>query len=161
MHSSITLRRAGVVAVAVASVFLLSACNPSPRAVEDFSGMPVSDHEGEAEGGESDEGDDEVVADEETATDGLSAQWLGDGGQLAVTISGSSTCPPVGTRVNVEDRAGEGNRVSVEVAELPADQVCTMDFVPHTTVFWSPVFVTTTEPLVVEVGDQSVTVPIK
>lgn len=142
--------------MAVASVFLLSACNPSPRAIESFSGMPVSDHAGE-EG----TGDDEVVADEESATEGLSAEWVGQGGQLAVTISGSSTCPPVGTRINVVEPAGEGNTVSVDVAEIPADQVCTMDFVPHTTVFWTPVFVTTTEPLVVEVGDQSVTVPVK
>lgn len=156
MHSSLTLRRAGLAAVAVASVFLLSACNPSPRAIEDFPGMPVSEHVGE-EG----TGDDEGVAEEETAAEGLSAQWVGQGGQLAVTISGSSTCPPVGTRINVIEPAGEGNRVSVDVAELPADQPCTMDLVPHTTVFWSPVFVTTTEPLVVEVGDQSVTVPVK
>ncbi len=144
--------------MAVASVFLLSACNPSPRPIENFAGMPVSDHAGDAEGNG---GDDEEHADEETATEGLSAQWLGQGGQIAVTVSGSSTCPPVGTRINVIDQAGEGNRVSVDLAELPADQVCTMDYVPHTTVFWSPVFVTTTEPLVVEVGDQSVTVPIK
>jgi hypothetical protein len=156
MQSSLILRRAGVVAVAVASVFLLSACNPSPRPVEDFAGLPVSDHAGE-EG----TGDDEGHADEETLTEGLSAQWVGQGGQLAVTILGSSTCPNVGTRVNVIDPAGEGNRVSVDVAEIPADQVCTMDLVPHTTIFWSPVFVTTTEPLVVEVGDESVTVPVK
>ncbi|GAA1517817.1 hypothetical protein BJ978_001708 [Agromyces terreus] len=150
MRSSLILRRAGVVAVAAASVFLLSACNPSPRPVEDFTGLPVSDHEGDAEGHT-----------DEPAGEGLSAAWVGQGGQLAVTIPGSSTCPEIGTRINVVEPAGEGNRVSVDVAEIPADQPCTMDLVPHTTVFWSPVYVTTTEPLVVEVGDESVTVPVK
>jgi hypothetical protein len=36
-----------------------------------------------------------------------------------------------------------------------------MDFVPHTTVFWTPTDVTTTEPLTVEVAGTTVTVPIK
>ncbi|MFF2371854.1 hypothetical protein [Agromyces sp. NPDC058110] len=151
MHSSLTLRRAGLAAVAVASVFLLSACNPSPRPIENFSGEPVSDHEGDAEG----------HTDESAADEGLSATWLQQGGQIAITISGSSTCPVVGTRINVVDRAGEGNRVSVDVEGPADDEVCTMDFVPHTTVFWSPVFVTDTEPLVVEVGEQSYTLAIK
>ncbi|SFR84397.1 hypothetical protein SAMN05428970_2986 [Agromyces sp. CF514] len=151
MHSSLTLRRAGLAAVAVASVFLLSACNPSPRAIENFDGLPVSDHEGDADG----------HTDEGASDEGLSAAWVGQGGQIAITISGSSTCPVVGTRINVVDDADSGNRVSVDVQGPADDEVCTMDFVPHTTVFWTPVFVTTTQPLVVEVGDQSFTLPIK
>jgi hypothetical protein len=87
--------------------------------------------------------------------------WWADGGQLALTISGSSTCPVVGNEIRVLEPAGEGNRVAISLVEYPENQVCTMDFVPHTTLFWTPYDVTTTEPLFVEVMDTEVEVPVK
>jgi hypothetical protein len=146
--ASLPLRRAGLVAVAVASVFLLSACNPGGGAIEHYSGSPVSDHAGDAAG-------------HEGAADEVQAAWLQQGGQIAVTIPGSSTCPIVGSNIRVLDEAGEGNRVAVDVIERDKHEICTQDLVPHTTVFWTPVSVTTTEPLVVEVVGETVTVPVK
>ena len=142
-------RRAGLVAVAAASVLLLSACNPGSAAVEDYSGVPVGDHAGDADGHEA------------GGEEGVQAVYLQQGGQLAVTIPGSSTCPVVGSRIRVLEEAGEGNRVAIDVVERDEDEVCTMDVVPHTTVFWTPVHVTTTEELTVEVVGETVTVPVK
>lgn len=145
-------RRAGrAAAVALASVLLLAACGPGAEPVEDYSGLPISDHAGDADGHE----------EEGAAPEALSAVWLEHGAKLAVTISGSSSCPEVGRRIRVIEPAGEGNRVAVDLVERPVDEICTMDYVPHTTVFWTPLDVTTTEPLVVEVAGERVTVPIK
>lgn len=147
--ASVLLRRAGFAAAAVASVFLLSACNPGGGAIENYSGLPVSDYAGDAEGNEG------------APEDAVSAAWQQQGGKIAVTIPGSSTCPVVGSNIRVLDKAGEGNRVAVDVVERDENEACTMDLVPHTTVFWTPVTVTTTEELVVEVAGESVTVPVK
>ncbi|MFF2275550.1 hypothetical protein [Agromyces sp. NPDC058126] len=149
MATSVRLRRAGLAAAALASVFLLAACAPPTRAAENFPGEPVAEH------GE------ESSHEEENAEGGPQAAWVGQGGQLAVTIWGSSTCPVVGESISVVEPAGEGNRVAIDLVERPADEMCTMDLVPHTTVFWTPMNVTTTEPLVVEVQDTEVTVPVK
>ncbi|WP_156891466.1 hypothetical protein [Agromyces subbeticus] len=152
MASSVRFRRAGLATAALASVFLLAACAPPTTPAEEYSGAPVSDHAGDAEG---------EHGGEEHAEGEPQAVWLGQGGQLAVTVSGSSTCPEVGTNIRVIDAAGEGNRVAIDLIEHPEDQVCTMDLVPHTTVFWTPMTVTTTEPLIVEVAGAEVEVPIK
>lgn len=148
-------RRAGfAAAAALASVLLLAACGPGAGPIENYTGEPVSDHPGDAEGNTETEPGEEP-------SEGLAAAWLQQGGRLAVTIWGSSTCPSVGREIRVIDPAGEGNRVAVDLVQRPEDEVCTMDYVPHTTVFWTPLDVTTTEPLVVEVAGQSVEVPIK
>lgn len=151
MATSVRLRRAGLAAAALASVFLLAACAPPTRAAENYPGEPVVEHAEEGE--HADEGEHEEGAPQ--------AAWLAQGGQLAVTIWGSSTCPVVGASIEVVEPAGEGNRVAIDLVERPADEMCTMDLVPHTTVFWTPMNVTTTEPLVVEVQDAEVVVPIK
>ncbi|WP_139416302.1 hypothetical protein [Agromyces laixinhei] len=160
MAPSLRLRRAGLVALAVSSVFLLSACNPPSGAAENFPGLPT---EAEADTVDVEAGTDPAGDDEEAPSpeDGPVVVWWADGGQLALTISGSSTCPEIGDQIRVLEKAGEGNRVAIDLVERPADQVCTMDLVPHTTLFWTPVTVTTTEPLVVEVFDTEVTVPVK
>lgn len=154
IHTSVRARRAGLAAaVALTSVFLLAACGPGGGPVENYSGIPVSDHSGDAEGHAGEE--------DGEAPEALSAVWLEQGGKLAVTISGSSSCPNVGRQIRVLEPAGDGNRVAVDLVERPDDEICTMDYVPHTTVFWTPLEVTTTEPLVVEVAGERVTVPIK
>jgi hypothetical protein len=160
MAPSLRLRRAGLLALAVSSVFLLSACNPPSTAAENFPGVPT---EADADVVDVDSGTDAAGDEHEmpSSEDGPVVVWWADGGQLALTISGSSTCPVIGDEIRVLEPAGEGNRVAIDLVEQPADQVCTMDFVPHTTLFWTPTTVTTTEPLVVEVADTEVTVPVK
>ena len=61
--------------------------------------------------------------------------WLQGGDRFAVTLDGSSTCPPVAT----EFRVTGDNRIALTVPN-PNDkgQICTMDLVPHTTVFSTP-----------------------
>jgi hypothetical protein len=131
--------------VAVASVLALAGCNPGPRSIETFAGLP-------------DEHD--VSGSSEELPEGPQVAWVQDGGRLAVTIWGSSTCPTVGTDLHVVKPAGEGNSVKVDLAP-PSDGVCTMDLVPHTTMFWTPLNVTTTEPLTVEIGKETVELPTK
>ncbi|MCD2441583.1 hypothetical protein LQ757_04760 [Agromyces sp. SYSU K20354] len=172
MAPSVRLRRAGLIAVAISSLFLLSACTPPSGAAEDFPGRPVPEEApvvdvGAGTGpdeagvpGSEGEGAEEAVDPMEPNDEPL-VVWWADGGQLALTISGSSSCPVVGTDIRVLEPAGEGNRVAISLKEYPADQVCTADFVPHTTLFWTPYDVTTTEPLFVEVMGTEVEVPIK
>lgn len=150
MPSSVSLRRAGFAAVAVASVLLLAACAPGTGPADDYPGLPVSEHE--EEGGHEEPGHEEGEP---------AATWVGQGGQLAVTLWGSSSCPPVGREIRVIEPAGKGNTVAIDLVERPEDEVCTMDLAPHTTVFWTPLDVTTTEPLKVEVAGSTVTVPVK
>lgn len=141
-------------------MFLLSGCNPPSTAAENFPGVPT---EADADVVDVDSGTDAAGDTEEapSSEDGPVVVWWADGGQLALTISGSSTCPVIGDQIRVLEPAGEGNRVAIDLVERPADEICTMDFVPHTTLFWTPTTVTTTEPLVVEVADTEVTVPVK
>ncbi|GAA2044630.1 hypothetical protein GCM10009819_34590 [Agromyces tropicus] len=163
-----SVRRLLLAGAAIASALLLTACNPGSGVVEDFPGLPVEDEAAGAGGEETnlggsteeqiDEGD--AVDAPEPTGDEPYVQYLDDGGKLAITIWGSSTCPVVPTSLNVTAEAGEGNAVEAVLPE-PELRPCTADFVPHTTVFWTPVFTTTTEPLEVTIGDAVVTVPIK
>jgi hypothetical protein len=167
MAPSVRLRRVGLAAVALASVFLLSGCNPSGQAAENFSGLPVAEEAAPVDvdpesGGEIDDpAEEEVEGPTFEESDQPQVAWWEEGGQLALVIYGSSTCPTVGQEIRVLEPAGEGNRVAIDLVQRPDDEVCTMDFVPHTTIFWTPVEVTTTEPLVVEVAGFDVEVPIK
>ncbi|HVL63168.1 MAG TPA: hypothetical protein VM430_17405 [Microbacterium sp.] len=166
MAPSARLRRSGLIAVALSSLFLLSACTPPGGAAEDFQGRPVPEEAPVVDvGGGQDEagvgGDEAEEVDPMEPNDEPIVVWWADGGQLALTISGSSSCPVVGQDIRVLEPAGEGNRVAISLVEYPADQMCTADFVPHTTLFWTPYDVTTTEPLFVEVMGTEVEVPIK
>jgi hypothetical protein len=170
MATTERVRRAGLAVAALASVLLLSACTASGDAAENFPGRPVLE---EAEpvdvGGEGDVAGD-VGSEEEEAEEAVDPMepndtpevvWWEEGAQLALTISGSSSCPVVGEKIRTLDEAGKGNRVAIDLVQRDENEVCTMDFVPHTTLFWTPADVTTTEPLVVEVFGTEVTVPIK
>jgi hypothetical protein len=163
----VRVRRVGLMAAALASVFLLSGCNPSGNPAEDFSGVPVAE-EAEPigvdpeEGGEESDASEDVEEGEPFNEDGEpNVVWWEQGGQLALVVWGSSTCPVVGEKISVVDPAGEGNRVAIDVVKRDENEACTMDLVPHTTVFWTPVEVTTTEPLIVEVLGTEIEVPIK
>lgn len=178
--ASSSLRRASLAAVALASVFLLSACAPGTSPVEDYPGLPQAGHNDHAEG-EAEHAADDEEADEEEAEEGeeggetgaeIRAAWLEQGGKIAVTTFGSSSCPIVGTGIKVVEPAGQGNVVEVSVVQT-GGEICTMDFAPHTTVFWTPMNITTTEELTVRatgaVGqgeneqqfDAEVVVPVK
>ncbi|MFD4421856.1 hypothetical protein ACFWN7_10165 [Agromyces sp. NPDC058484] len=171
MAHSVRVHRAGLAVVALASVLLLTGCNPGGGAAESYSGLPVSDSAAaaEGEGGEAEgEGEsaghagDAVHIDEEALAEGKpQVTWLNEGTQIALVMGGSSSCPPVGEQIRVLDEAGDGNRVAIDLVQRPEDEICTADFVPHTTVFWTPTYVTTTEPLEVEVAGNTVTVPVK
>lgn len=130
--------------VVAASALLLTGCAP-------IGNTPTADFPGFPEG---------VDVDSHASEGEPQAAWLGIGDKIAITIFGSSTCPYVGSAINVVKQAGEGNAVSIEVPPLP-EQPCTMDFVPHTTEFWTPQDVTTTEPLQITVMDQTIELPIK
>jgi hypothetical protein len=166
MAHSVRLRRAGLIAVALSSVFLLSACMPPREAAEDFAGLPEAEVAPVVDQGP-DSGRDEAGVEADEAVDISDPDgspyviWWADGGQLAMVFYGSSTCPTVGEEVRVLEEAGEGNRVAIDLVQRPDDEACTMDFVPHTTLFWTPYDVTTTEPLTVEVAGYEITVPVK
>jgi hypothetical protein len=165
MAPSVRVRRAGLVAVALASVLLLSACNPAGTAAGDFPGHPVPDEATAVDvGAGADEAGDVEEPDEFDPMEPNEKPvviWWAEGDQLALTISGSSGCPVVGQQIRVIEPAGEGNRVAIDLVQRPEDEICTADFVPHTTLFWTPTDVSTTEPLTVEVSGYEITVPIK
>lgn len=156
-------RRLSLAVVALASVFLLSGCMPGPGPIEDYPGLPVVEEETDegADVESEDEGEDgpeEEVA--EPTGDEPYVRYLGDGGRLSITIWGSSTCPVVPSELRVTAKADEGNAVEAVLPD-PPNRPCTMDYTPHTTVFFTPMEVTTTKPLEVSIGDQVVVVPIK
>ena len=128
-------------ALVIAAPLLLAGCS---GAVTNYSGAP-EEFAGEP-GGDPDSG--------------LQAFWLHEGTQIAITISGSSTCPYIVKGIDVLEPAGEGNRIAADVPPL-GNEPCTMDYVPHTTVFSTPGRITTTEPLTIEVGEQTVVLPVK
>ena len=168
MAPSVRLRRVGFAAVALASVFLLSACNPSGNVAESFSGLPVAE---EAEpidvdpesGGEVDDASEEEVEGVEWDSDSGQPQvaWWEQGGQIVMVVFGSSTCPTVGQQIRTLEKAGEGNRVAIDLVQRPENEICTMDFVPHTTIFGTPENTTTTKPLNVDVNGEEIVVPVK
>lgn len=106
--------------------------------------------------------DEESVAGEsELGDSGIQAFWLHEGTEIAVALWGSSTCPVIGSVIHVVEPKHEGNTVSIDTNSIPDDKVCTRDYVPHTTVFYTPGAITTTEPLTIQVLDQEITLPAK
>lgn len=90
------------------------------------STKPVTDYRGEPKG---------VTAPPSSAGGAPFSVWLKDGDQFTVTLYGSSTCPPVATRFKLTGH----NKVELTVSTgKDKNAVCTMDYVPHTTVFATP-----------------------
>ncbi len=145
--SQVTLRRAALAVAALASVLVLSACAPGKTSVEHYPGLPPVSEDADAP---------EAPANDQTAP---LAQWLEQGGKIAVTTFGSSTCPPYGTGIEVVEPRGVGNTVEVAIRQWEASARWTS--CPHTTVFWTPMNIATYEPLTVLVEGQEVTVPVK
>lgn len=65
-------------------------------------------------------------ADDDLATEeaGIEAAWLGGGTMVAILTRGSSTCVPTASDVEYESGV-----LRVAIADPPADQICTRDYV--------------------------------
>lgn len=137
-----SVRRQQGFALAASAVLLaaLTGCAASSTSpVEDYSGPPQ-----------------DATGTVEINDDGTGGAWIGsDGSEFAVTVSGSSTCPPVATGYSVTGN----NAITVTLAEIPADKACTADFVPHTTVFNTPDGFDNNQDLGVTVGESTFTIP--
>jgi len=130
---------------AFAVAFVLAGCTVTGP-TENFSGLPDEE---------------QIVNETEAGDEGVQAFWLQEGSQIGVAISGSSTCPVIGSDIKVVAPEGEGNTIEIVTVPIPGDQICTMDFVPHTSVFWTPNNVSTAEPLTIRVADQELELPVK
>jgi hypothetical protein len=104
-------------AVAAITVVALAGCSQN-------STKPITDYKGEPKG---------VSAPPSSAGGAPFSVWLKGGDQFTVTLYGSSTCPPVATRFKLTGH----NRMDVTVS-TGKKVACTMDYVPHTTVFATP-----------------------
>ncbi len=90
------------------------------------STRPVTDYRGEPKG---------VEAPPSSAGGAPFSVWLDGGSRFTVTLYGSSSCPPVATRYRLTGH----NKVELAVAKPSGkSKACTMDYVPHTTVFATP-----------------------
>ena len=102
----------------------LAACSSSPSSrvfspAEDFAGAP----EGTQIPVNTQPGDDYAV-------------WMGDGSTIGIVLYGSSSCPRKATKMTVPD----GFLESIVTLEKTGSKPCTVDSVPHTTVFDAPPF---------------------
>lgn len=113
------LSRAAVTSVVAAvAVLALAGCSQN-------STKPVTDYPGEPKG---------VAAPPSSAGGAPFSVWLKNGDQFTVTLYGSSTCAPVASRFKLTGH----NKVVLTVPKPEKNKVCTMDYVPHTTVFATP-----------------------
>jgi hypothetical protein len=175
----VTTRGAGAAVLLVGAAATLTGC-ASNAAITDYAGVPVvrvletrevtaggSEGDGDQEAGEVEGAlEDEqggaqdvrfVEQELEVEPGQAAATYLENGVKLAVVLWGSSTCPPVGERMHV--LPDEPNAVRIDLREIPQDRPCTMDLVPHTTVFGTKT--STVEPLVIHVGDETIELPVK
>ncbi len=80
--STMKMRTSALIALPVLAASLLLAGCTVTGPTENFSGLPDEEHITQEAGSED---------------DGLQAFWIEEGDQLAISISGSSTCPVVGS----------------------------------------------------------------
>ena len=85
---------------------------------------------------------------------GTGAAWSAEPGLLYVVTYGSSTCPLLAEA----DASVEGSDVAVAFDEVPADAVCTMDYVPATSVVQVPDDVDPSAEVSVVLGDRGTVV---
>lgn len=104
-------------AVAVLTVLALAGCSEN-------STKPVTNYRGEPKG---------VEAPASSAGGAPFSVWLKNGDQFTVTLYGSSTCPPIATKFALVGR----NKMELTIS-TGTKVACTMDYVPHTTVFSTP-----------------------
>ncbi|MFF1879736.1 hypothetical protein [Leifsonia sp. NPDC058230] len=109
------------------------------------SHKPVDEYSGEPKG---------VEAPASSAGGAAFAVWLKDGGQFAIALYGSSSCPPKVASVSV----AASNQLVATLAPAPGG-MCTRDYVPHTTVFATPSGITTTSDVSIKLPDTTLTLP--
>jgi len=109
--------RAARSAAAIASTLALAGCSAAPT-------PPVDDYKGEPRG---------IQAPARSAGGAEYAVWLDKGNRFAITLYGSSSCPPVAATMRV---AG-ANKVKVTLKPTRKGP-CTADYAPHTSVFDTP-----------------------
>jgi hypothetical protein len=109
------------------------------------SSKPVDEYAGEPKG---------VEAPASSAGGAAYAVWMKNGGQFAITLYGSSSCPPKIASVSVMS----GTRLKATLAPAPGG-VCSRDYAPHTTVFATPSGVTITSDVAVLLPDYTLTLP--
>lgn len=85
---------------------------------------PVEHYKGEPKG---------VEAPARSAGGAVYAVWMEKGARFAITLYGSSSCPPVAATYRVSG----ANKVKVTLEKPPA-RACTADYAPHTSVFETP-----------------------
>ena len=170
MAQRLRVRHVGAVLAVLGALSLAGCASNTP--IDDFSGVPLVPVQATAEEVDvEDEGDVEEVeaeAEPEVELEELdvpegetTAAYLNYGDRLAIVLWGSSTCPPVGSQIVVTENAENGNAVRVDLVERPDDEVCTMDLVPHTTVFGTPQSITTTLPLRIDVAGEEIELAVK
>jgi len=115
--SSARIRIAAGLTITVAAL-ALAGCSST-------STTPITNYRGEPKG---------IEAPPSSAGGAPFSVWLKDGAQFTVTAYGSSTCPPVGTGFTVTGT----NKITIDIKTYAKDKICTMDYVPHTTVFATP-----------------------
>lgn len=89
------------------------------------STKPITDYHGEPKG---------VEAPSSSAGGAPFSVWLKNGDQFTVTLYGSSKCPPVATKFTLTGH----NKMKLTISTGKKNAICTMDYVPHTTVFATP-----------------------
>lgn len=100
-----------------AAALLLAGCSEAPAgAVADYAGEPHG-----------------VDAPARSAGGAEYAVWLDKGARFALTLYGSSSCPPVADTMRVTG----ANRVKVTLKPAPKG-ACTSNYAPHTSVFDTP-----------------------
>jgi len=106
-------------AVAACAMLLLAGCS-------EMSGSALTDYPGEPHG---------VVAPRRSAGGAQWATWMKKATRFAVTLYGSSSCPPAATGYRITG----SNEITLTMAK-PKDgaKACTADYAPHTTVFATP-----------------------
>lgn len=131
--------RVPVLAVAlVAAALTLTGCTGAAI-------KPVQEYSGEPKG---------VDAPASSAGGAAWAVWMQNGGQIAIVLYGSSTCPPKVASIT----AASSTRVTAMLAPAPGG-VCARDYVPHTTIFPTPSTVKTSKDVSVVLPDATLTLP--
>ena len=82
------------------------------------------------------------------------AAWMRNGGQIAIVLYGSSSCPPKVASISVSS----ASELKATLAPAPGG-VCTRDYMPHTTIFPTPSGLKTTSDVSVVLPDATLSLP--
>ena len=126
-----------VAALLVAGVALTGCTAHATKPAEEYNGEPKG-----------------VDAPASSAGGAAWATWMQDGGQIAIVLYGSSSCPPRVASIAVTSHS----TVTATLAPAPGG-VCSRDYAPHTTIFPTPSGVKTTSAVQIVLPDATLTLP--